>query len=178
MNLLSIAGSDPSSGAGIQGDMKTFGAFGTYGLSVITAVTSQNTRRFLDVKPVRSSLVKSQIKSVLEDFRIEAIKIGMVYDNQTIKAIHAELEGIKIPIVLDPIFKSTTGGDLQRKDAFANYKKLLIPISHVITPNMQEAEKISGVKITSLNDMRNAAKKIQKMGAKNVVIKGGHFISG
>ena len=178
MNLLSIAGSDPSSGAGIQGDMKTFGAFGTYGLSVITAVTSQNTRRFLDVKPVSASLVKSQIKSVLEDFRIEAIKIGMVYDNQTIKAIHAELEGIKIPIVLDPIFKSTTGGDLQRKDAFANYKKLLIPISHVITPNMQEAEKISGVKITSLNDMRNAAKKIQKMGAKNVVIKGGHFISG
>jgi len=178
MNLLSIAGSDPSSGAGIQGDMKTFGAFGTYGLSVITAVTSQNTRRFLDVKPVSASLVKSQIKSVLEDFLIEAIKIGMVYDNQTIKAIHAELEGIKIPIVLDPIFKSTTGGDLQRKDAFANYKKLLIPIAHVITPNMQEAEKISGVKIKSLNDMKNAAKKIQKMGAKNVVIKGGHFISG
>ncbi|HET8687978.1 MAG TPA: bifunctional hydroxymethylpyrimidine kinase/phosphomethylpyrimidine kinase, partial [Methanosarcina sp.] len=77
--------------------MKTFGAFGTYGLSVITAVTSQNTRRFLDVKPVSASLVKSQIKSVLEDFRIEAIKIGMVYDNQTIKEIHAELEGIKIP---------------------------------------------------------------------------------
>ncbi len=178
MNLLSIAGSDPSSGAGIQGDMKTFGAFGTYGLSVITAVTSQNTRRFLDVKPVSASLVKSQIKSVLEDFRIEAIKIGMVYDNQTIKAIHAELEGIKIPIVLDPIFKSTTGGDLQMKDAFANYKKLLIPISHIITPNMQEAEKISDIKIKSLNDMKNAAKKIQKIGAKNVVIKGGHFISG
>jgi hydroxymethylpyrimidine/phosphomethylpyrimidine kinase len=178
MNLLSIAGSDPSSGAGIQGDMKTFDAFGTYGLSVITAVTSQNTRRFFDVKPVSASLVKSQIRSVLEDFRIEAIKIGMVYDNQTIKAIHAELEGIKIPIILDPIFKSTTGGDLQMRDAFVNYKKLLIPISHIITPNIQEAEKISSIKIKSLNDMKNAAKKIQKIGAKNVIIKGGHFISG
>ena len=178
MNLLSIAGSDPSSGAGIQGDMKTFDAFGTYGLSVITAITSQNTRRFLDVKPVSASLVKSQIKSILEDFRIDAIKIGMVYDNQTIKVIHSELEGIKIPIILDPIFKSTTGGDLQLKDAFANYKKFLIPISYIITPNMQEAEKISGIKIKSLKDMKNAAKKIQKIGAKNVIIKGGHFLSG
>ena len=178
MNLLSIAGSDPSSGAGIQGDMKTFDAFGTHGLSVITAVTSQNTRRFLDVKPVSASLVKSQIKSVLEDFRIEAIKIGMVYDNQTIKAIRSELEGIKIPIILDPIFKSTTGGDLQMKNAFSNYKKSLIPISHIITPNTQEAEKITGIKIKSLNDMKTAAKKIQKIGAKNVIIKGGHFVSG
>jgi len=178
MNLLSIAGSDPSSGAGIQGDMKTFDAFGTYGLSVITAITSQNTKRFLDVKPVNASLVKSQIKSVLEDFQIDAIKIGMVYDNQTIKVIHSELEGIKIPIILDPIFKSTTGGDLQMKDAFANYKKLLVPISHIITPNMQEAEKISGIKIKSLKDMKNAAKKIQKIGVKNVIIKGGHFLSG
>lgn len=178
MNLLSIAGSDPSSGAGIQGDMKTFNAFGMYGLSVITAITSQNTKRFLDVKPVSPSLVKSQIRSVLEDFRIDAIKIGMVYDNQTIKAIHSELEEIKIPIVLDPIFKSTTGGDLQVKDAFSNYKKLLIPMSYIITPNMQEAERISGIKIKSLKDMKNAAKKIQKIGARNVIIKGGHFLSG
>ncbi|MDE1844703.1 MAG: bifunctional hydroxymethylpyrimidine kinase/phosphomethylpyrimidine kinase [Thaumarchaeota archaeon] len=178
MNILTIAGSDPSSGAGIQGDMKTFNAFGTYGLSVVTAITSQNTKRFLDVKPVMASLVKSQIKSVLEDFHIDAIKIGMVYDNQTIRAIHSELGRIKIPIILDPIFKSTTGGDLQMKDAFADFKKLLIPLSYIITPNMQEAEKISGIKIKSLKDMRNAAKKIQKMGAKNVIIKGGHFLSG
>lgn len=178
MNILSIAGSDPSSGAGIQGDMKTFNAFGTYGLSVVTAITSQNTKRFLDVKPVMASLVKSQIKSVLEDFHIDAIKIGMVYDNQTIKVIHSELERVKIPIILDPIFKSTTGGDLQMKEAFADYKKLLIPLSYIITPNVQEAEKISGIKIKSLKDMKKAAKKIQKMGAKNVIIKGGHFLSG
>ncbi len=178
MNILSIAGSDPSSGAGIQGDMKTFNAFGTYGLSVITAITSQNTKRFFAVKPVMASLVKNQIKSVLEDFHIDAIKIGMVYDRQTVKAIHSELERIKTPIILDPIFKSTTGGDLQMKEAFSDYKKLLIPLSYIITPNVQEAEKISDIKIKSLKDMKNTAKKIQKLGAKNVIIKGGHFLAG
>ncbi|MGI0066503.1 MAG: bifunctional hydroxymethylpyrimidine kinase/phosphomethylpyrimidine kinase, partial [Nitrosotalea sp.] len=178
MNILSIAGSDPSSGAGIQGDMKTFNAFGAYGLSVITAVTSQNTRKFFDVEPAKPSLVKSQIRSVLEDFHIDAIKIGMVYDKQTVRAIYSELEKIKIPIILDPIFKSTTGGDLQAKNAFGDFKKFLISLSYIITPNVPEAEKISGVKIKSLNDMKNVAKKIQKMGAKNVIIKGGHFSSG
>ncbi len=178
MNILSIAGSDPSSGAGIQGDMKTFNAFGAYGLSVITAVTSQNTRKFFGVEPVSASLVKSQIRSILEDFHIDAIKIGMVYDKQTVRVIHSELEKIKVPIILDPIFKSTTGGDLQIRNAFVDFKKLLLPIVYIITPNVPEAEKISGIKIKSLNDMKNAAKKIQKMGTKNVIIKGGHFSSG
>ncbi len=178
MHTLSIAGSDPSSGAGIQGDMKTFSAFGAYGLSVITAVTSQNTSRFFSVEPVSSSLVKSQIRLILEDLHIDAIKIGMVYDKQTVRAIHSELEKIKIPIILDPIFKSTTGGILQKEDAFSDFKKLLIPLSYIITPNIMEAEKIANIKIESLKDMKNAALKIQKMGAKNVIIKGGHFLKG
>ena len=178
MHVLSIAGSDPSSGAGIQGDIKTFNAFGAYGLSVITAVTSQNTRKFFDVKPVSASLVKSQIRSILEDFHIDAIKIGMVYDKQTIRVIHSELEKIKIPIILDPIFKSTTGGILQMENAFSDFKKLLIPLSYVITPNIMEAEKIANAKIKSLKDMKSVARKIQKVGAKNVVIKGGHFLKG
>jgi len=178
MHVLSIAGSDPSSGAGIQGDMKTFNAFGAYGLSVVTAVTSQNTSRFFDVEPVSPSLVKSQMRSILEDFHIDAIKIGMVYDKQTIRVIHSELEKIKIPIILDPIFKSTTGGILQMESAFLDFKKLLVPLSYVITPNMIEAEKISGIKIKSVKDMKNAARKIQKIGAKNVIIKGGHFLKG
>ncbi len=178
MNILSIAGSDPSSGAGIQGDMKTFHAFGAYGLSVITAVTSQNTRKFFDVAPITPSLVKSQIRSILEDFHLDAIKIGMVYDKDTVRVIHSELEKIKIPIILDPIFKSTTGGELQTKNAFLDFKKLLIPLSYIITPNVPEAEKITGLKIKSLNDMKSAVKKIQKIGAKNVIIKGGHFSSG
>jgi hydroxymethylpyrimidine kinase / phosphomethylpyrimidine kinase / thiamine-phosphate diphosphorylase len=178
MNILSIAGSDPSSGAGIQGDMKTFSAFGAYGLSVITAITSQNTKKFSDVKPVMPSLVKNQIRSVLEDFQVDAIKIGMVYDRQTITAIHSELAKIKEPIILDPIFKSTTGGVLQMENALSDFKRLLIPLSYIITPNVTEAEKISGDKIRSLKDMKKVAKKIQKLGAKNVIIKGGHFLSG
>src|SRR5574340_1117109 len=161
MNILSIAGSDPSSGAGIQGDMKTFSAFGAHGFSVITAITSQNTKNFFDVKPVSSSLVKSQIRSILKDFHIDAIKIGMVYDKQTIRAIHHELEEIKQPIILDPIFKSTTGGILQKENALLDFKKILIPLSHIITQKVTKAEKISSNKIKSLNDMKKAKKKIQ-----------------
>jgi len=178
MHLLSIGGSDPSSGAGIQGDMRTFNAFGAYGLSVVTAVTSQNTSRFFDVEPVSPILVKSQIRSILEDLHIDAIKIGMVYDRQTVRVLHSELEKIKIPIILDPIFKSTTGGILQMESAFSDFKKLLIPLSYIITPNIMEAEKISGIKIKSLKDMKSAAVKIQKIGAENVIIKGGHFFKG
>ncbi|WP_101477390.1 bifunctional hydroxymethylpyrimidine kinase/phosphomethylpyrimidine kinase [Candidatus Nitrosotalea bavarica] len=178
MHVLSIAGSDPSSGAGIQGDMKTFNSFGANGLSVVTAITSQNTSRFFGVEPVSVLLVKSQIRSILEDFHIDAIKIGMVYDKQTVRVIHSELEKIKIPIILDPIFKSTTGGILQTASAFSDFKKLLVPLCYIITPNIIEAEKISDIKIKSLKDMKNAAMKIQKMGAKNVIIKGGHFFKG
>ena len=155
MHVLSIAGSDPSSGAGIQGDIKTFNAFGAYGLSVITAVTSQNTTKFFDVKPISPSLVKSQIRSILEDFHIDAIKIGMVYDKQTVRVIHSELEKIKIPIILDPIFKSTTGGILQMQSAFSDFKNMLIPLSYVITPNVMEAEKIANIKIKSIKDIKH-----------------------
>ena len=178
MRVLSIAGSDPSSGAGIQGDIKTFNILGAYGLSVITAVTSQNTSGFFDVEPVSPSLVRSQISHILEDFEISAIKIGMVYDKQTVKVINSELREIKIPIILDPIFKSTTGGILQREDTFLDFKKLLVPLAYVITPNVIEAEKISGINIRNQKDLKTAARKIQKIGSKNVVIKGGHFSKG
>ena len=175
MNLLTIAGSDPSSGAGIQGDVKTFSALDAYGLSVVTAVTSQNTSGFFDAKAISPSLVRNQIRAVLEDFHISSIKIGMVYDRQTIIAIHSELKDLEIPIVLDPVFKSTTGGILQKANAFLHFKKFLIPLANIITPNIMEAEKISKIKIKTTNDLRNAALKIQKMGSRNVVIKGGHL---
>jgi len=175
MNILSIAGSDPSSGAGIQGDLKTFTALGSYGLTVITALTSQNTSKFLDVNPVPPPIVKSQLESVLLDFKVDAIKIGMVYDNQIIKVIHSQLKDIKTPIILDPIFESTTGGRLIRKDALLDFKKLLIPLAYVITPNIPEAEKIANLRIRSLSDLKAAALKISQINAKNVVIKGGHM---
>jgi len=176
--LLCDWSSDVCSSDLIQRDLKTFNMFGVYGLSVITAVTSQNTSRFFDVEPISPSLVKSQIRSIFKDFHVDAIKIGMAYDKQTIKAIHLELKKIKIPIILDPIFKSTTGGILQMDSAFSDFKNLLVPLSYVITPNLIEAQKLASIKISSLKDMEKAARKIQKMGAKNVIIKAGNFLNG
>ena len=139
MNLLSIAGSDPSSGAGIQSDVKTFTSLGTYALTVITSITSQNTRKFGRIEPVSAKMIKLQLDSIFSDFRVDAIKIGMVYNSNIIRAIHSRLSKIKAPIILDPVIKSTTGGLLLKKDALKEYKKLLVPLAHVITPNISEA---------------------------------------
>lgn len=175
MNVLSIAGSDPSSGAGIQGDLKTCSALGAYGFSVITAITSQNTLKFFKVQQVSSDMIKNQIDSVLSDFKIDAIKIGMVYSSDIIKAIYSKLKKIKIPIILDPVFESTTGGLLLQKDAFADFKKLLVPLAHTITPNIPEAEKLAGIKIRDERSMKQSLVRIRQMGTKNVIIKGGHM---
>jgi hydroxymethylpyrimidine/phosphomethylpyrimidine kinase len=175
MNVLTIAGSDPSSGAGIQGDIKTFTTLGVYGFSVVTAITSQNSSKFFSSESVSPHVIKSQLRSVLSDFKVNAIKIGMVYDKKIIRTIHSELKNINVPIVLDPIFQSTTGGVLLQKKAFSDFKKFLIPISHIITPNVLEAEKITGMKIRSFKDAKKVALKINSMGVKNVVIKGGHI---
>lgn len=175
MNVLSIAGSDPSSGAGIQGDLKTCSALGAYGFSVITAITSQNTLKFSKVQQVSSDMIKNQIDSVLSDFKIDAIKIGMVYSSDIIKAIYSKIKKIKIPIILDPVFESTTGGLLLQKDAFADFKKLLIPLAHTITPNIPEAEKLTGIKIRDERSVRQSLVRIRQMGTKNVIIKGGHM---
>lgn len=175
MIVLSIAGSDPSAGAGIQADLKTFAAHEVYGLTVVSAITSQNTSKFSKVKEVSSDMVQSQIESVMSDFNIDVIKIGMVYNSSTIKAIHSELKNTKIPIVLDPVFESTTGGVLLQNEAFSLFKKLLVPLSFVITPNLPEAERLAGMKIRTSRDVKVAAAKIHRMGAENIVIKGGHF---
>ena len=175
MIVLSIAGSDPSAGAGIQADLKTFSALGVYGLTVVSAITSQNTSKFSKVKEISSDMIQSQLQSVLSDFNIDVIKIGMVYSSSTIKAIHSKLKNSKIPIVLDPVFESTTGGMLLQKKAFPLFKKLLVPLSFVITPNVPEAERLAGMKIRTPADIRIAAAKIHRVGAENIVIKGGHF---
>lgn len=175
MIILSIAGSDPSAGAGIQADLKTFSTLGVHGLTVVTAITSQNTTKFSKVKEISSDMIKSQLESVLSDFDIDVIKIGMVYSSPVIKAIYSELRKTKTPIILDPVFESTTGGVLLQKQALPLYKKLLVPLSFVITPNILEAERLAGMKIRTLKDVREAAILIRRMGAKNIVIKGGHL---
>ena len=172
MNLLSIAGSDPSSGAGIQSDVKTFTALGSYAFTVITSITSQNTTKFGKVEPISPKMIQNQIDSVFSDFKIDAIKIGMVYDSSTIKSINSKLSKIRIPIILDPVIKSTTGGTLLKKNAFDAYKKNLLPLAFVVTPNISEASILSGIKIKNKQDLLRCALKIKELGAKNVVITG------
>ena len=172
MNLLSIGGSDPSSGAGIQSDVKTFAGFNVYGLTVITAVTSQNTSSFGMVEPVSQKILKNQLESLISDFKIDGIKIGMVFNSQIIKMIYVQLKKLKIPIVVDPVIKSTTGGLLIEKSAIIDFQKYIIPLATVITPNKFEAEILAKKKINSQNTIEQVAKIIQKMGAKNVIITG------
>ena len=167
MNILSIGGSDPSSGAGIQSDIKTFSNHDVYGFTVVTVITSQNTRKVTSVEPVSAKSLMAQIDSILSDFHIDAIKIGMVYNSQIIKVIHSKLRNIKVPIVIDPIIKSTTGATLLKKSALYDYRKMIVPLADVITPNKHEAKVLSGI-----SNINKSAKKIQLMGANCVIITG------
>ena len=172
MNLLSIGGSDPSSGAGIQSDIKVFSSLNAHCLTVITAITGQNTLNFGMIEPVSQKILKNQLESVMSDFKIDGIKIGMVYNSKIIKTLYHQLKKLKVPIVVDPVIKSTTGGLLIEKSAITDFRKLIIPLATVITPNKFESEILSKTKINSKNTLEDAAKIIQKMGAKNVVITG------
>jgi len=167
MNILSIGGSDTSSGAGIQSDIKTFANHDVYGFTVVTTITSQNTRKVTLIEPVSTKSLRAQLDSVLSDFHVDAIKIGMVYNSQIIKVIHSKLRKFKVPIIVDPIIKSTTGAILLKKNALQDYKKMIIPLADVITPNKYEAKVLSGI-----SNMNKSAKKIQLMGAKCVIITG------
>ena len=131
MNILSIGGSDPSSGAGIQSDIKTFSNHDVYGFTVITAITSQNTRKVTSIEPVSAKSIRAQLDSVLSDFDIDGIKIGMVYNSQIIRTIHSKLKNIKVPMILDPIIKSTTGTILLKKNALRDYKKMMLYLIHI-----------------------------------------------
>ena len=115
MNILSIGGSDPSSGAGIQSDIKTFSNHNAYGFTVVTAITSQNTKKVTSIEPVSTKSLSTQLDSILSDFQVDAIKIGMVYNSQIIKVINSKLRRVKVPIIVDPIIKSTTGAILLKK---------------------------------------------------------------
>ena len=172
---LTIAGSDPSGGAGIQADIKTMSALGIYSCTVITTITAQNTSNVDYILPLNADIIKKQIISILSDIPIHAIKIGMVYNNEIITAISDTLRNLKIPIVLDHIVSAGTGAQLLQREFLSDFKTKLIPICDVVTPNISEAEKLSGIKIKNESDIKKTALKIQKQGARNVVIKGGHF---
>ncbi|MDF2929571.1 MAG: thiD [Anaerospora sp.] len=174
-NLLTIAGSDSSGGAGIQADLKTFSAHGTYGMSVITAVTAQNTQGVLAVQDISADIIAQQLEAVFEDIEVHAVKIGMVSVEETINTIAAKLRQYQAKnIVVDPVMVSKSGFRLLQPEAQARLVSELLPLATIITPNIPEAEVITGKKIETFDDMQQAAQSIYALGAKNVLIKGGH----
>jgi hydroxymethylpyrimidine/phosphomethylpyrimidine kinase len=172
--VMTIAGSDSSAGAGIQADLKTFSALGVYGTTVITTLTAQNTQTISDIFVVPPKFFKNQMVTTLEDIKPDVIKVGVVYNNSIIKIIRTILKHFKNPIVVDPVLYSGTGIKLMDEDSFEQYKREIIPLAHVITPNLKEAEFLSKIKISNKHDMTKAALEIFKLGASNIIIKGGH----
>jgi len=174
--ILTIAGSDCSGGAGIQADLKTFAAYGLYGMSVITALTAQNTIGVFAIVEVDPEFVGKQMDAVFSDIYPDAVKIGMTSNSQLIEIISKKLVEYKaVNIVVDPVMVSTSGSRLLKEEALNSLKKNLLPLADVITPNIPEAEELSGIKICCKDTMRAAAQTIAKEGGMNVLLKGGHF---
>lgn len=175
---LTIAGSDCSGGAGIQADLKTMTVNGVYAMSVITALTAQNTTGIRAIEECNPEFIRHQIDAIFEDIRPDAVKIGMVSSVESIRAIAERLIYHKAePIVLDPVMISTSGYALIKKDAIDALKTYLLPISSLITPNIPEAELLSGMSIRNDNDMLAAAEKILDSFHCSVLVKGGHSIN-
>lgn len=173
---LTIAGSDSSGGAGIQADLKTFQAHGVFGMSAITAVTVQNTRKVYDIQEMRPDIVKGQIMCLFDDIQIHAVKIGMVSDTALIEAVAEALEAVKRPpVVLDPVMISKSGYPLLKDAAQQALIKRLFPLADVVTPNVFEAERLVGYSIATMAQMEAAAREILRLGARKAVVKGGHL---
>jgi hydroxymethylpyrimidine/phosphomethylpyrimidine kinase len=174
--ILTIAGSDSGGGAGIQADLKTITLLDGFGMSVITALTAQNTVGVQGIHEVPARFVESQIDSVLSDIGVDAIKTGMLANKEIIEVVAKKIDQYGVEtVVVDPVMVSKSGSYLLRKDAQKALIKRLIPLAWVVTPNLFEASVLSGMKVNSLEGMRRAAVKIWELGAKNVVVKGGHL---
>lgn len=175
---LTIAGSDSGGGAGIQADLKTFSALEVYGMSVLTSITAQNTIGVQGVHDLPPDFVGLQIDSVMQDIGADAVKTGMLSNTQIIKIVSKKIKEYQVEnLVIDPVMVAKGGDRLLREDAIEALKEDLIPLAIVVTPNLSEAEVLSGIRIRNIEDIKEAARKIHKLGAKNVLIKGGHLLS-
>jgi hydroxymethylpyrimidine/phosphomethylpyrimidine kinase len=176
-NVLSIAGSDPSGGAGIQADLKAFAANGTYGMAALTALTAQNTQGVNGVELVSPAFVKAQIEAIFADIRVDAVKIGMIASCEIAHAVADALSGIaQIPIVLDPVMVAKGGAPLLEKDAMEALCKVLLPIATVVTPNLPEAACLLGQPIADdRSSMAAQAKELVALGPRAALVKGGHL---
>ncbi|MFA4015109.1 MAG: hypothetical protein RUDDFDWM_000182 [Candidatus Fervidibacterota bacterium] len=175
---LTIAGSDSCGGAGIQADLKTFTALGVYGACVVTALTAQNTLGISAIHKVPPDFVAAQIDSVASDLKINATKVGMLFDADIIEVVATKVKQYGLqPLIVDPVMVAGTGARLLMEEAIRAFKHLLIPLTTILTPNAFEAEALTGIKVSSLADAKKAAIKLHQLGASTVVIKGGHIES-
>ncbi len=176
--VLTIAGSDPGAGAGIQSDLKTFKNHGVYGLSVITAITAQNTKGVTSSYAIKSAVITAQLNSVFEDFRIRAVKTGMLANDKVVEAVaHALKKRKNLKLVIDPVIHSKNSFRMLSRPGIRAMKKSLLRMAYLVTPNIPETEALTGMNIESLDDLETAAVMLHELGAKNVLIKGGHLKS-
>jgi hydroxymethylpyrimidine/phosphomethylpyrimidine kinase len=172
---LTIAGSDSGGGAGLQADLKTFQALGAYGMSVVTAVTAQNTLRVGGVWALPTDAVREQMSMVLEDLGVDAIKIGMLFNVGIIETVAGMLQTVpEIPVVLDPVMRAKGGHSLLEPSAEAALLSRLVPRAHVVTPNLPEAQALTGLPVDSDEARITAGRRLRDLGARWALIKGGH----
>ena len=175
-HALTIAGSDSGGGAGIQADLKTFAAFGVYGASAITAVTAQNTVAVTAMQEISLEVIAAQIDAVIEDIGVDVVKTGMLSSPAIAHLVAAKAREHRFErLVVDPVMIAASGARLLEEDAVAMIREQLIPLATVVTPNIPEAEVLTGIKITGRDGMEEAARRIHAMGPRYVVVKGGHL---
>lgn len=176
--VLTIAGSDSGGGAGIQADIKAMSANGVFAMSAITAITAQNTEEVTDVFELPLSIIAAQIDAVFDDFDVAAVKTGMLSSSSVVDTVAKMLKPQELRnLVVDPVMISKSGHPLLKPDAIEALKKQLFPLALLVTPNVHEAQLLSGIEIKSLADARRAAKVIHGFGCNHVLIKGGHLLA-
>lgn len=173
MIVMSIAGVDPSGGAGIFADIKTFQALGVYGTGIVTALTAQNPQKMYSLKAIETSYVEEQIDAILDTYNVEYIKTGMLYSTDITKSVSKKIREYNLKAVVDPVMVATSGGELAKNDLSQNLLKYLLPKAILTTPNVSEAEKLTNIKITNEEEAKKACEKLGK--TCNNIITGGHL---
>jgi len=175
-NVLTIAASDTCGGAGLQADLYTITQHHCHGLSVVTALTAQNTQGVTAIHGLPSDFIRQQFDAILSEFQVDAIKIGMLYDDDTIAAVATALKPLlNTPIIVDPVIVATSGARLLESNAIDRLKTEILPLTTLVTPNIPEAEALLNIKITTKKDMAAAAKSLTQFGSQSVLMKGGHL---
>lgn len=174
---LSIAGSDCSGGAGIQADIKTMSALGVFGMSVIVSVVAENTSRVISIEDISPKVIADQIDAVFEDIEVDAVKVGMLSTPECMEAVAGKLRQYRPRhVVIDPVMYAKNGCPLMQESAISSLIRTVVPLATLLTPNIPEAEKIAGMKIGTEEEMREAARRISALGARAVLVKGGHYM--